>query len=622
MKKIIIKAVITYLYATALASMTSCLDVLDKAPDGTLSMDEVWADPEMVEQMLNACYNNIPQKGYDYYWFDPLVVACTDDAWSSEEAQGTAIEHMYKGSSTAATHWLTNIPAGANGEICNDYWPRYWEQIRLCSQFIENADRAAVTSEENRARFKAEAHLLRAFYYMELIKWFGKVPVLERTMSFDADYSTLQRQSVYEVAQLILADCDVALRTPEMPWRITQGDGQVNDALRVTKALAHALKTKALLFAASPLHNEGENYWEEAYQTAKTAVTELKNNGYELFTTCTNPSLFGTGKAAALHQLVCQSADYSAAPRDKETIYQHKSGGIFVWHIGYIGSGEDGTYKCGTCPTQELIDAFETVDGVPVLDLSRPYNDEKHLQPNYNAANTTYNPNAPYENRDPRMSITVLHNGSEFIWNNGENKVVNTTFKPDGTPLGKHAPNWVADNRTHSRTGYYHKKMVMPGASQTNGINNANWKFYRLGELLLDYAEAAAEADHPTDAMAAVNEVRARSGMPALPTDLSKADLILRIRNERRVELAWEEQRYFDLRRWQSPDGDLSSTCKYLTAMVITDNGDGTLTYTRRSISENPRGGYLNKDLLLPIPLAEVSRLEPLTGKKWQNPGW
>jgi hypothetical protein len=180
----------------------------------------------------------------------------------------------------------------------------------------------------------------------------------------------------------------------------------------------------------------------------------------------------------------------------------------------------------------------------------------------------------------------------------------------------------VLDDRSHSRTGYYHKKMVTPGASNTNGINNSLWKFHRLGELLLDYAEAAAEAGHWDDARAATNEVRARSGMPDLPASLEGRELILRIRNERRVELAWEEQRYFDLRRWQTPDGDLSATCKYFTAMVITDNGDGTFTYTRRNISDNPRGGWQKRDLLLPLPLNEALNMEALTGENWQNPGW
>ena len=589
----------------------SCTDVLDKTPDGRLAMAEILADADMVEQMLNRCYNNIPQKGYNYYFWETMVVAASDDAWSSDDGGGTTVMGLYRDNNSAQNHWMQDLPDQHGGDI-GQYWLRYWEQIRLCTQFIENIDDAAVHSEVNRARFKAEAHLLRAFFYMELVKWYGKLPVLDHTLALDADYSTLRRQPVYEVAQLIASDCDVAIRTSELPWRITVG----SDALRVNKALAHALKTKAMLFAASPLHNEGNTgYWEEAYQTAKTAVAALKANGYELFTVCTEPNVFGTGGAAALHQLVNQEADYSASPRDRETIYQHKEGGFFTWHVGYIGCNEVNTYKCGSCPTQELMDAFETADGVPVLDLANPYTDERHSDPNYNTANTMYNRNRPYENRDPRLYITALYHGAPFIWEN-ELRTVNTA------PGGQHEPSWVSTDGIHSRTGYYHKKMVTPGSCASNWINAAHWKFYRLGELLLDYAEAAAEAGHPADAMAAVNEVRARSGMPALPGNLSPEALILRIRNERRVELAWEEQRYFDLRRWQSPDGDLSATCRYFTAMTVTDDGNGTVTYARRPISQDERGGWQNRDLLLPIPLNEALNMEAVTGVKWQNPGW
>ena len=591
--------------------MTSCLDALDQAPDGKLSMGETWADADMVEQMLSACYNNIARKGYSYWWYDPLVVACSDDGWSSEDGAGQPLDYMYRGSSSAAWHYIRDVNDG-HGGLNNESWARSWAQIRLCTQFIENIDEAAVSSEANRARFKAEAHLLRAFFYMELVKWYGKLPVIDKTIAFDADYSEMRRQPVYEVAQLIISDCDVAIGTTELPWRIAVS----SDALRMNKALAHALKTKALLFAASPLHNEGDNYWEEAYQAGKTAVQQLKSNGYGLFTSCTNTAVFGTHKAAALHQLVCENADISASPRDRETIFQHNAGGFPIWYHGYIGSEETGTYKCGTCPTQELMDAFETEDGVPVLNLANPYLDERHEQPNYNSANTMYNPNAPYENRDPRFYITALFHGSQFEWNNGVIKTVTAT------PGGQHAPSFVATDRNHSRTGYYQKKMVTPGACQTRQISNSNWKYYRLGELLLDYAEAAAEAGHLAEAIEAVDEVRARSGMPALPASLQQNELILRIRNERRVELAWEETRYFDLRRWQSPSGDLSATCKYFTAMTVTVGGDGTLIYTRRPISDNPRGGYENKDLLLPLPLDEANNMEAVTGVKWQNPGW
>lgn len=589
---------------------SSCSDILDQAPDGNMQMDEVLADPIKVEGLLNKCYSNIPQKGYSYFFFDPGVVACSDDGYSSEDAAGQMVDQYYKDNSSASNHPLRDFPDNHGGGN-NDYWARFWVQIRLCSQFIEVIDNAAVEQESNRGRFKAEARVLRAFFYMELVKWFGKVPILDETVPFDADFSTLSRASVYDVAKFIVADCDAAIAEPYLPWRIDNS----NDAMRATKALACAIKAKAMLFAASPLHNEGQNHWEEAYQVINDAVTKMKANGYELFTQTTQPAVFGTGKAAALRQLVCQTADYSATPRDKETIYQVKSGDVFVWHIGYIGSNMPNTYKCGTAPTQELVDAFETIDGTPVLDLKKPYLDEKHLQPNYNTANTMYDPNNPYANRDPRFSETVIHNGTVILFDN-ENVTVNTWTGQ------QFSPNLDTSDRAHSRTGYYHQKMVTPGACNSNQINNAKWKYYRLGETLLDLAEAAANAGKLSEARAAANEVRARSGMPAFPSSLSQEELILRIHNERRVELAWEEQRFYDVRRWQTPSGDLSETNKWFTAMMITKNADGSLTYKRQSISGNPRGGWQNRDLLLPLPLKEASLLESVTGQEWQNPGW
>lgn len=135
----------------------------------------------------------------------------------------------------------------------------------------------------------------------------------------------MRREKVYDVVKFIASDCEAAISCNELPWRITTDD----EAMRATKALAWAIKSKMMLFAASPLFNEGEDHWEEAYQVNKQAVDELKKNGYELFTKCTNPSTFGTYDAAAFHQLACQNADYSAEPRDKETIWQHRAGSVF-----------------------------------------------------------------------------------------------------------------------------------------------------------------------------------------------------------------------------------------------------------------------------------------------------
>lgn len=604
---------IYYLFCSIVmaGALASCSDVLDVAPDGRLTLDEVYSDPDKVGALLNSCYNNIPLKGYNYHFWEPLITANSDDGWSSEDALTYEMAQMYSGNASASYHPIRDM-ADVHNSSCNFYWSRYWSQIRLCNQFLENISTAAVRSEAERQRFIAEAHVLRAFFYSELIKWHGKIPIIDRTISFEEDFSAFKRQSVYDVVKFIEMDCDEAISSSELPWRITTDD----EAMRATKALAWAIKSKMMLFAASPLFNEGQNHWPEAYEANKKAVEELKKNGYELFSKCTNPSTFGSYDASAFHQLVCQNADYSAEPRDRETIWQHRSGGAFVWHVGYIGSGMDGTYKCGTCPTQELVDAFETIDGQTVLNLDRPYLDEKHLQPNYNVNNKLYDPNNPYKNRDPRLSATVLCNGDSLIWNNGEVFTVETYVN------GRHGISLDMSDRVHSRTGYYHRKLVTPQACNTNQINSSNWKFFRLGEILLNYAEAAAEAGHLVEAKAAVDEIRARVNMPALPSDLSKEELILRIHNERRVELAWEEVRYFDLRRWQKPEGDLKETCQWLTGMKIIKQDDGSFNYQRCNISTNPRGGYQNRDLLLPLPLDEVSRLESTTEDSWQNPGW
>lgn len=606
----------------------SCSDVLDKAPDGRTSMEEILKNPDNVDALFNTCYGYtdpttgvqyiIHGKGFHYWWWEPRA-SCTDEAYSSDEANpGVMVNLYYKDANTATSHSLDG------GYLENTTWVRYFILIKQCTQFIGfmNDPDVAVSDPEKRAAMKAEAHLLRAFYYMELLKWYGGLPIFNAVVGMEADFSQLKRGTPYEVAQFIVADCDEALSSPSLPWRITSSSG----AGRMTKAVAMALKSEAMLFAASPLFNGGANYWEEAYQQSKEAVEALKSNGYALFTQCTEPDVFGTGAAAAYRQLACRTADYAAAPRDRETIYQ--VGGDpydwagHIWHIGFIGASMPTTYKCGPGPTQEFVDAFETIDGKPILNLSQPYADEFHLQPNYNSANTMYNPNDPYKNRDPRFYECVVYNGSHIKWqgvNEHENEIVD--WEVETYVGGRHEIDLTTTNYRNTRTGYYASKMVIPGSCALNDQMNARFKYYRLAETLLNLAEAAAEAGHTAEALTAVNEVRARSGMPAI-SGVSGEELVLRIRNERRVELAWEEFRYFDLRRWQRPSGDLSQTCKYFTCMWITKNGDGTFNYERRNISQSPRGGWQMRDLLLPIPQADAALLSSYTNVDWQNPGW
>ncbi|GAB3280650.1 RagB/SusD family nutrient uptake outer membrane protein [Larkinella harenae] len=626
------------LYACMLASftVTSCKDALDMAPDGKLTMDEIFADNDKTGAFLNSCYANMPVKGTRYFFWSRGPVAWSDEAWDTdaEAESGLMAGRMYNGDASPGNHPITNISAeGGNG----DYWARYWSAIRNCTLFLSRIDQATVRNAADRARWKAEAHLLRAYYYSELLKWFGPVlPIEKEPYDFQQDFSTVKRASYYELVKFIMEDCNVALNTAELPWRITTD----SEGGRVNKALAEALKSKMILFAASPLNNGGQDYWQEAYQVNKTSLENLRANGYELYNRVNLPQTYLSDvaflgpdkneKTALYNEYFTQTMKYTPNPVDRETIYQSRDNQGNIWNIDGIGS-QDG-YKSGTCPSQELVDAYETKDGQPVLDLDKPYLDDQHTQPNYNSANKLYDPKNPYANRDPRFYASIYYNGSKrkALWNFAESQ---ESFENYPAPIGnrtrviatyKNEPQTGIhpSTRKATRTGYYERKFLHPNSGNDNPIAGANWKLFRLGEVILNFAEAAAEAGQLTDAIGAVNEIRARAGMPALPASLSKMDLIKRIRAERRVELAMEENRYFDLRRWSKPTDDLAKTDRWVTAMEITRNADGTFTYNRRPVRTTERKNYTNKFLWVPIPLNEANRLRSITGVDWQNQGW
>lgn len=613
----------------------SCEKALDMAPDGKLTMDEIFADNDKVGAFLNSCYANIPVKGTRYFFWSRGPVNWSDESWDTDaEAESWLTSgRLYNGDASAANHPALQWADAGNG----NYWARYWNAIRNTTVFISRIDGAAVKNPADRNRWKAEAHLLRAYYYSELLKWFGSaLPIQREAYNFSDDFSKVKKESYYDVVKFIMEDCDKALATAELPWRITTN----GEAGRVSKAMAEVIKSKMILFAASPLYNEGNDHWQEAYQVNKASLENLKANGYALYDKVNFPQTYlsdvafiGPDKnvnAAIYNEYFTQTMSYSSNPVDKETIYQSREGQGNIWNIDGIGS-QDG-YKSGTCPTQELVDAYETIDGQPVLDLENPYLDERHLEPNYNTANTLYNPNNPYANRDPRFYASIYYNGSQrkCLWNFAE---APESYENYPAPIGNRIriiATYVGEPQTGihptvrraTRTGYFERKFLHPNSGGDNPVGGANWKLFRLGEVILNFAEAAAEAGQLTDATAAVNEIRTRAGMPGLPASLPKDELIRRIRNERRVELALEENRYFDIRRWALPTGDLSKTDRWITGAEITRNPDGTYTYGRRNVRAVERKNYTNKFLWVPIPLNEANRLKAITGAEWQNAGW
>ena len=605
------------------------------APDGKISLEEVFSDNDKVGAFLNSCYTNLPVKGTRYFFWSRGPVNWSDESWDTDaEAESWLTSgRMYNGDASAANHPSVQWANENNG----DYWDKYWSAIRNLALFLEKIDEATVDNPDDRKRWKAEAHVLRAYYYMELLKWYGTgLPIVRTPYDFSDDFSKVEKASYFEVVQFILEDCNAAIAIGELPWRITSG----GESGRVNKALAEAIRSTAILFAASPLYNDGQDHWEEAYQINLKAVQNLKSNGYELYNQVNLPQTYlsdvahigedNNPYAALYNEYFTQTMAYAANPVDKETIYQSRAGQGNIWNIDGIGA-QDG-YKSGTCPTQELVDSYETIDGEPILNLQNPYLDEQHLNPNYNSNNSLYDPQNPYENRDPRFYASIYYNGSKrkALWNFAESPEsfenypagIGNRTRIIATYVGEPQTGIHPTVRRATRTGYFQRKFLHPNSGGDNPVGGANWKYYRLGEIILNLAEAAAEAGHLMEATAAVNEIRTRVNMPELPQSLTQEELILRIRNERRVELAMEENRYFDVRRWTSPEGDLSETDRWITGAEIIRNEDGTYTYGRRNVREVERKNYTNKFLHVPIPLNEANRLQSITGTNWQTPGW
>ena len=608
------------IFTLVILGLCSCQDVLDIAPDGRKSLDEMFQDDATVGAYLNSCYTNFPKYGLNNYFHTNYRISLSDDAW---EGRGAQVLPIYSGVTTSTTSVLENELQTTGGwDNIGGFWTNYWANVRRCNVFLSKIGTAKVTLESDRNRWTAEAKALRAFYNLELIKHYGAMPIVTSPIGLDYDYANLKRATFKECVDNVVKDCNEAIATPDLPWRISAA----NEKYRFTKAVAASIKSQAILFGASDLFNGGNDYWAEAEKVTKNSLDTCLMNGYQLYTTLRNPSLFQT----AYHELFCTVTETSDEPADKESILTTSYAGSNFWNVA--GLRMMGPAKCGIMPTQELVDAYcMKTTGQPILKLEQPYLDEKHLQPNYNPT-SGYDPNNPYKDRDPRFYATVYANGSSRKNKSG----VLTTIET-----------WYGGNNgidpsllSATGTGYYPKKYDFP----TNGVTgvvgvNVSYRAFRLAELYLNYAEAANENGHIADAIAAINVIRARVSMPSIDASgLTKEQARLLIRNERRVEMAHEEVRYYDIRRWVKPSEDLSATARYVTAMWIIRKGTApnyTYEYKRCVAGDawnaatstwnntgQERLCYSNKYLFNPIPIAEAKRLYGATGIQWQNPGW
>lgn len=586
------KKIIYFLLILPLLAAMSCESIFEITPDGRLSNEEIFSDYMLTGAYLNKAYSYMPTLATSYPNSNPLSVF-TDEAHDSKDVDG----------GNTANYYVYGMTKQSN-PIDNNLYNQMYEGIRYCNIFIDNIDDATnMNVESDRSKWRGEAHLLRAFYYLQLIKHYGPVPIIQHELPMDYDYSKVVRPTFYDNVKSILKDCNKALAEESLPWRSSMDTERGS----MTKSTAWAIKSQAILFAASPLWCGSQNHWEEAASVTRQAMEELRNQGFELY----DPASSTIPAYNNYQRYFLVEPEMASNPSvDRETIYAAK-GRLNIWQQHGVPVIPE-VVKAGASPSQELVDAYETIDGKPVLDPSTPYSDPDHTTPNYNPDNKLYNPARPYENRDPRLKATIYCNGDNY------------NLKNNNTPVWSYQGGSSGIDKTdtkRTRTGYYLRKFAHCQSRKATNLDGY-WRYFRFAEILLNFAEAEFYANNKVvtqDVIDAVNEVRNRAGMPRLSYGITSDEFVQRLRNERRVEFAFEEHRYFDLRRWKI-QGQHEGV---VTGMNIENKGinpdERNFTYKRILVSRRPVTD--TKYLMWPIPFSEQGKFG-MHGVNFQNPGW
>lgn len=578
---------ITYIFISSFL-LLSCSDMLDIQKDGRISYEDIFNNRDATRGYLNSCFEDLSSITPNF----DITSYCDE----TQNAEFTKADSPYAGwyNGQATSIWFP-VPTST-------VWTSLFQGIRKCNVFISNIHDADIqATDEELANWKAQALTLRALYYFQLIKRYGGVPIILEPIDVGADLSNIQRASFNECISQILKDCDDALTVPSSTFRLY--NGSLNAGM-MTRAVCYAIKSEAIIYAVSPLWDDGTYTWNDALEITKQAIDSMNPDPtrarYTLYSKV--PSSDVAQNTYALFHLT--PADI--ARQDKETILQLGTK-LQIWKYAGMPDMAD-VISAGPNPTQDLVDSYEMINGeAPILG----YSDVDRLSPIINH-NSGYDPLNPYVGRDPRFEASIYYNGAKQNLSGTEKYVETFVNGKAGIDI---------TDFTHTSTGYYIRKFNRWNSSKNNDADGYI-RLFRYAEILLNFAEASANAIGPETAYEglsaknAIDLVRQRAGMPPFPTGLSKEDFLKKYRNERRIELAFEGHRFFDVRRWKL----LNETDKFVTGMKITKKQDGTFSYERFKF-EN-RKTFDNKYYLFPLNQTEVNKTLGLTGNDWQNPGW
>ncbi len=616
--------IITFSFVGSLLLLAGC-DSLNLSPKDEFEADQVFEDPALAQSYLNQIYT---RTGIGFG--DPMQTpGVTDEAYNTHGHPGTQ-NIMSNVSPGDRGIWDAPGWRAADDPYYQGYnWGSVWSSIRDLNLFIQNVKGNEQVPPDQREQLLGEAYFLRGFFYQNLMKLYGGVPLVKQVFELGSGEQQYQveRNTFPETIDFIVSDLDSSATLLAGKEARRQG--------AATEAAARALKSRVLLYSASDLYNDSPfsgsdvaqyvshtsgnqmDRWQAALDAAQAVIDvwphgleqNLSSEEYHRLFTKGNPN--GTIWARYF---------------DADADFNHNQS-QFVSPNGYFSWS-------GDTPTQQHVNAYEMADG---SDFQWEGGDPSLPNPEEQAPDRDpVQAENPYEERDPRLKANIQFNGNDWRERPAGTPrstdpvgVVQTGVyeMQDGSMQGGLDTDAGPQSWNSSQTGYNLRKFVDRDIVPNNEQAYNPWIYLRYAEVLLNKAEAAANLGQLGTARQALNKVRSRVGMPDVTTS-DQTELLEEIRQEREVELAFEGHRYFDVRRWMigeeayqdahaieitgeltgSPSSDLS-----LGELIAQDMYD----YSYKVINLQERE-WDDCNYFLPFPNDEVNR-NPNLGEA-QNP--
>jgi len=556
MKKYIMLLVVTF--ATMVIAPSCLEDYLDQAPESGLNEEEVFTKYENFKNYFDAVYSG--RKYFSGGWRDynirtafPLYFGAWDQKWVWEGSTDCGDQGRYmEGQAFKQGQVSAFINKFTYDGKRRPLLESMFTAIRVCNTAIQNIDMIVdAPTQQDKDDLLAQAHFVRAFCHFELMRFWGPMPYLTNVIGTEDPWD-IPRLSKYETLHQVALDMDTAATFYEKADRMRRdappgesGHLTSPDMFRPNGVAAKAYKARALLYAASPLNNDkGQTAWEDAAKAAWEAIQLAEQNGYALL-------------SAADYKKNYVGVEYT-----NEQIWGYYFG-TMTYNTGNTRGLVGGIFQnskssaSGLMPTQNFVDKFETKWGDPL-------NTEADRQAAIAAGH--FAEQDPYKDRDPRFYIDIIYNGAPLV---GFGKAgIYYERKSDGSTSYGNMLNQSYLGIT--KTGYMQRKYWGDQSTKNRTRPKYSDPLIRLGELYLNYAEAANEAYGPNTpapgasitAVQAINVIRARIEMDdVLPQYTSNKEIFRdRIKNERNVELFLEGHYYHDIRRWMDAPQTMGGT--------------------------------------------------------------